>query len=60
MGRNLEQGSISQGQPAQILLFLPHLAQAGAFDHSAYLPYSPARPEDPMLSLAFSMSKESA
>ena len=60
MGRNLEEGRTRQGQPAQILLFLPYLAQAGAFDHSAYLPYSPARPEDAMPSLALTVSKEPA
>jgi len=61
MRRNLVQGSIRQGQPGQILVFLPHLAQVGNFDHSAYPPYFPAHPEDPELSLVLVVvSKESA
>jgi hypothetical protein len=59
-GRNLEQGSICQGQPAQILPFLSHLTVAEAFCHSLYPPYSPACPEDPMSSLALAVSKGSA
>ena len=53
-------GKHSSGETCADIALRTSSAQAGAFGHSAYLPHSPVRSEDPMSSMALAVSKESA